>query len=233
MTATQTVKASATKSTISEAPADSAADLLNAMAALPAGHPSRARAAGPGDRGLAAARPPPRPPLLRPRRAHRRPHPDRHRRPDQGRRQVRPRPRRRLRRLRHPHHHRRDQAPLPRPHLGRPRAPPPAGTAPGHHRGQQHPDPHPRPLPDRRRHRRPPRRHRGRGPRRPRRRPRLQRHSLSTPIGDATAPPSSATRSAARTTNSNSPRPASPSAPPWPRSTSANRRSSPCASTAT
>ncbi|MFC3728915.1 RNA polymerase sigma factor SigF, partial [Amorphoplanes nipponensis] len=42
MTATQTDKVSETKPTISEAPEDSAADLLNAMAAMPVGHPSRA-----------------------------------------------------------------------------------------------------------------------------------------------------------------------------------------------
>ncbi|MGW4943118.1 RNA polymerase sigma factor SigF, partial [Actinoplanes sp. NPDC004185] len=41
MTATQTVEAAKTKPAISEAPADSAADLLNAMAAMPVGHPSR------------------------------------------------------------------------------------------------------------------------------------------------------------------------------------------------
>ena len=75
---------------------------------MPADHPSPGRPARPHHRGLAAAGPPPRPPLQRPRRTHRRPAPDRRRRPDQSRRQVRPRPRRRLRRLRHPHHHRRD-----------------------------------------------------------------------------------------------------------------------------
>ncbi|MEV4709004.1 RNA polymerase sigma factor SigF, partial [Actinoplanes sp. NPDC049316] len=41
MTVTQST-ATHTSSTISAAPADSAADLLNAMAAMPAGHPSRA-----------------------------------------------------------------------------------------------------------------------------------------------------------------------------------------------
>ena len=56
---------------------DSAADLLNAMAALPANHPSRARTAGPRHRGVAAARPAPGPPLRRTRRARRRPGPDR------------------------------------------------------------------------------------------------------------------------------------------------------------
>ena len=149
--------------------------LLTALAAMPADHPSPGRPARPHHRGLAPPGQPPRPPLQRPRRAHRRPTPDRRRRPDQSRRQVRPRPRRRLRRLRHPHHHRRTQAPLPRPHLGHPGAPPPAGTAPGHLRGQQHAAADARPLPDGHRHRRPPQAHRGRGPRRPRRRPRLQR----------------------------------------------------------
>ena len=232
--ATEALAAEVRDETVAVAGAtDSAADLLNAMAAMPAGHPSPGRAARPRDRGLAAAGPPPGPPLLRPRRAHRRPDPDRDRRPDQGRRQVRPRPRRRLRRLRHPHHHRRDQAALPRPHLVHPGPAPPAGAAPGHHRGQQHPDPHPGPLADRRRHRRPPRRHRGRSPGRPRRRPRLQRDQPVHPDQrrrhhrTRRHPRRRGPRIRARRDS------ASPSAPPWPPSTSASRRSSPCASTAT
>ncbi|MEU7908670.1 RNA polymerase sigma factor SigF, partial [Actinoplanes sp. NPDC049118] len=42
MTVIQSTGTKKTKSTISTAPQDSAADLLNAMAAMPAGHPSRA-----------------------------------------------------------------------------------------------------------------------------------------------------------------------------------------------
>ncbi|MEV4642460.1 RNA polymerase sigma factor SigF, partial [Actinoplanes sp. NPDC049548] len=42
MTVTQSAPSTTTSTTLSEAPADSAADLLNAMAAMPAGHPSRA-----------------------------------------------------------------------------------------------------------------------------------------------------------------------------------------------
>ncbi|MFC3385547.1 RNA polymerase sigma factor SigF, partial [Couchioplanes caeruleus subsp. azureus] len=42
MTVTQSAPSTTTSTTISEAPQDSAADLLNAMAAMPAGHPSRA-----------------------------------------------------------------------------------------------------------------------------------------------------------------------------------------------
>jgi RNA polymerase sigma factor (sigma-70 family) len=53
------------------------------------------------------------------------------------------------------------------------------------------------------------------------------------PPATANAPPNSATCSAPTTTNTNSPNSASPSAPPWPPSTNANRKSSPCASTAT
>ncbi|PRY19412.1 hypothetical protein CLV70_1331, partial [Pseudosporangium ferrugineum] len=42
MTVTQSAPAAQKPATISEAPTDSAADLLNAMAAMPADHPSRA-----------------------------------------------------------------------------------------------------------------------------------------------------------------------------------------------
>ncbi len=56
--------------------------------------------------------------------------------------------------------------------------------------------------------------------------------SLSTPIS-ADGSTELGDTLGGTTTNTNSPKPASPSAPPWPRSTNANRRSSPCASTAT
>ena len=59
----------------------------------------------------------------------RRPGAGRHHRPDQVRRPVRPRARRRVLDLRHPDHRRRDQAALPRQGLGGARAAPAAGAA--------------------------------------------------------------------------------------------------------
>lgn len=48
--------------------AGDASDLIDALAAIPAKHPARAAARGPGGRGVAAAGPSPRPALRRPRR---------------------------------------------------------------------------------------------------------------------------------------------------------------------
>ena len=70
----------------------------------------------------------PRPPLPARRRAVRRPRPGRVARAAEGDRPLRPRPRGRLLELRGPDHPRRDQAPLPRPHLGCPRPARPAGA---------------------------------------------------------------------------------------------------------
>ena len=63
--------------------------------------------------------------------------------PRQGRRPVRARAQRRLLHVRRPHHRGRDQAPLPRPHVDRARAPlgqgDPSPTAPGHRRADAAP----------------------------------------------------------------------------------------------
>src|SRR5581483_805502 len=97
-----------------------------AAAAVPRARRSRgARAA---DRGAHDARPLARAALLVPRRAARRPDPDRRDRPDQGDRPLRPVPRRRADDLRDAEHHRRDQAALPRPRLVRARPARPPGA---------------------------------------------------------------------------------------------------------
>ena len=195
MTATTTAQPISTRTSApATRGADSATELLLAMAALPTGHPHRANLR---DKAIEAWLP------LANHLAHRysgrgEPSDDLTQTAAIG--LIKaidkydPDPRRRLRRLRHPHHHRRNQTTLPRPHLGHPRPPPPPRTPPRHHRSQQHPPPNPRPLPHRHRHRHPPPHHRRRRPRRPRRRPRLQRRLPVHPHRRRrTAPPNSAT----------------------------------------
>ena len=116
-----------------------------------AGRPAGARAA---DRAVHVARPLARPAVQLSRRAARRPRPDRLDRADQGDRPLRRQPRRRADDVRDAEHHRRDQASLPRPRLGGPRAARPPGAERPAVEARRAADRRARPLADDRRARR-------------------------------------------------------------------------------